>query len=97
MVSQKNIYIFFRGLKHLYIYGTGIVAKKYHKFFPECEAYVVSDGQMKETMMNGVKILYLSELQIQDDAGILVCVGEKNQDQIVPLLKEKGWKNYLCV
>lgn len=97
MVSQKNIYIFFRGLKHLYIYGTGIVAKKYHKFLPECEAYVVSDGQMKEIMMNGVKILYLSELQIQDDAGILVCVGEKNQDQIVPLLEEKVWKHYLCI
>lgn len=79
------------------MYGTGIVAKEYQYMLPLIEAYIVSDGQPKKDTMNGKKILYLSEVEAKDDAGIIVCVGERNQRQVVPLLEQYGWHNYLCI
>lgn len=84
-------------IEHLYVYGTGIVAERYQHMLSRVEAYIVSDGQPKKEYSNGKRVLYLSEVEVREDAAIIVCLSEENQKQVVPLLKERGWRNYLCV
>lgn len=82
---------------HIYIYGTGTMEKYYRALFPEIEAYVVSDGQVKKAEINGKKVIYLSEVKYGKDVGFIVCLNEKNREQVVSMLREKGFLNYICV
>lgn len=79
----------------IYIYGTGYKAKLYQDMIPEVEAYIVSDGQCKETNINGKAVIYLSELK-EKKSGIIVCLNEENQRQVIPILKKEGYC-YLCI
>jgi len=88
---------FSRRYRHLYIYGTGEMEKYYRALFPEVEAYVVSDGQVKKAVVNGKKVIYLSEVQYGKDVGFIVCLNEKNRKQAVSMLQEKGFLNYMCI
>jgi len=94
---QGAIDHFYRQHKCLYIYGTGYMAKKYGKLLPSVEAYVVSEGQPKESRVDGKDVIYLSELPYDEDTGIVVCLGKENQKEVLPLLDRAGYHNYLCV
>lgn len=83
--------------KKIYIYGTGWMAGKYKECFSNIEGYIVSDGQPKKDEIDGVKVNYLSEVNVSDDVGVVVCVDEKIQKQIIPLLLDKGIKDYICI
>lgn len=96
-ITERFTQFFCRKNEVIYVYGTGIVAQRYRHFIPKIEAYIVSDGQCKEDKLNGIDVMYLSEVKIQDNAGIIVCLSEENRKQVVPLLEEKGWHNYFCV
>ncbi len=96
-IPQSIIEAFCKNVEHIYIYGTGAVARRYREMIPDIEAYIVSDGQPKEDMIDEVRVIYLSQLTVQDNAGIIICMGKKNQRQVVSLLEEKGWHNYLCI
>lgn len=79
------------------IYGTGGMAEKKRDLLPDFEAYIVSDGQMKPDSLYGKPVMYLSEIAPSDDCGIIVCLNEKNQTQVIPLLEKRGIKHYFCV
>lgn len=96
-IPQSIIEAFCKNVEHIYIYGAGIVARRYREMIPDIEAYIVSDGQPKEDMIDGVQVIYLSQLTVQDNIGIIICMGKKNQQQAALLLEEKGWHNYLCI
>lgn len=83
--------------KKLLIYGVGEIAMKYKYLFPNIEAYVVTDGQKKPESVDGIPVKYLSDINISDDCGIILCLNEKNQKQVRPLLEEKGIKHYYCI
>ena len=84
-------------VEFVYIYGTGKTAKMYQELIPRFDGYIISDGQIKEECINHKTVFYLSEIVAKDNIGIIVCLGKNNQAQVIPLLKEKGWKHYLCV
>lgn len=75
------------------VYGAGEMARRYSGFIPNIEVYVVSDGKEKADELYGVPIKYLSEVRIPDHWGLAVCVDDKNQLQIMPILKKLGIKN----
>lgn len=81
--------------KKIYVYGTGYKAKQYHDMILNLQAYIVSDNQLKKKEMFGKKVLYLSEIK-EEDIGIVVCLNEKNQEQVIPLLDRKKVP-YLCI
>ncbi len=84
----------------LYIYGTGEMAHYYKGLISQyatVAAYIVSDGQVKKSEIDGLKVLYLSEVDRREKDGLVVCLDETNQMQVIPLLEEKGWKDYLCI
>ena len=61
------------------------------------KAFIISDGQEKRESPNGLKIFYLSEINPSEDTGIVVCLDERNQSQVIPLLEKRGLTHYLCI
>lgn len=81
----------------IFIYGIGYMAQNYKKMIPAINGYIVSDGQENPRKVDGIYVFYLSELCVEENIGIVVCVSEKYQEEIVLLLKAKGFKNYICI
>lgn len=79
------------------VYGTGEIAKKYETLLQDVEAYVISDGQIKLEKMNGRPVKYLSEIEVSDDYGVVLCINEDNQKQVIPLLEQRGIIHYFCI
>ena len=88
---------FCREYRDIYIYGAGYMARHYQKRIPMAKAFIISDGQEKRESPNGLKILYLSEINPSEDTGIVVCLDERNQSQVIPLLEKRGLTHYLCI
>lgn len=80
----------------IYVYGTGYKAQQYENLIPDIEAYIVSDGQPREKRADGKPVLYLSEILEKEDLGIVVCLNEKNQEQVIPALNRRQF-SYLCI
>lgn len=89
--------IFCGKFSRILVYGTGYYARKYKKYIPNIEMYVVSDGQKKEKFFEGIPVVYLSEVRRINECGIVLCLNKKNQNQVLPILREHGIKNYFCV
>lgn len=81
----------------VFVYGIGEMARKYRSLLQDAEAYLVSDGKEKPAKMNGKPVKYLSEIIVPDDYGIVLCLDEYNQKQVIPLLEQRGIKNYFCI
>ncbi|MCI8596974.1 MAG: hypothetical protein HFJ10_00790 [Lachnospiraceae bacterium] len=96
-ISQASLRDFISKCNHIYVYGTGIFARKYKALIPNPEAYVVSDGQAKLKELDGIPVRYLSELEITDDCGLVLCLNKKGQMQVIEQLKKRGIENYLCI
>lgn len=86
-----------RKYSDIYIYGTGYMARTYKNLLPGFLAYIVSDGQPKPDDIDGKKVIYFSELEVSSDMGIVVCLDEKNQEQVIPMLEQKGIYHSFCV
>ena len=71
-------------------------AKQYQHMLSGVEAYIVSDGRSKNRGIDGKKVLYLSELETEDGIGIVVCLDEGNQEQVIPMLEKRKF-HYLCI
>lgn len=80
----------------IYVYGTGVKARQYMNMIPKMEGFIVSDGQTKEDRVNDYKVYYLSEITADDSIGVILCLNEKNQNQVIPLLEHKELE-YLCI
>lgn len=96
-ILEGALYHFCKRHPRLLIYGTGYMAEKYKKLVPAFSAYVVSDGQPKIDEIDGVKVFYLSEIEVAEDMGILVCLDEEHQAQVIPMLESRGIYHYLCI
>ncbi len=83
--------------ERLMVYGAGEEARARKGLLPEIEAYIVSDGQEKPQDIDGVAVKHLSEAEVSDDCGIVLCLNKINQMQVIPLLEAKGIENYFCV
>ncbi|MDE6435779.1 MAG: rhamnan synthesis F family protein [Lachnospiraceae bacterium] len=79
------------------VYGIGDMAEKHKMFLPDVEAYVVSDGRDKPELFDGMPVRYLSEVRVSEDCGVVLCLDERNQEQVIPMLEEQGLKHHFCV
>lgn len=99
---QKNVSLialkdYCNHYKKMLIYGTGKMAEEYEKYIFNAEYYIVSQGQKKPEKQNGLPVKYLSEIQEINEYGIVLCLNEKNQKEVIPLLEEQGVRHYFCV
>ncbi|MCI8529285.1 MAG: hypothetical protein HFH82_09070 [Lachnospiraceae bacterium] len=88
---------FCRKFEQILIYGAGELAQQYGSLIPEAEAYLVSEGQKKPKELNGKPVKYLSQLPLSEKYGIVLCLNEKNQREVIPLLEKRGIRNYFCI
>lgn len=95
-IFQGALSAFCRKNQRLLIYGTGYIARMYRDILPDVEAFVVSDGRKNEHELDGLPVKYLSEVVEPDKYGIVLCLDEKNQAEVIPLLKKYGIENYIC-
>jgi len=96
-MSLGALCVFCRKYPRILVYGAGEMAKKYRSLMPVIEAYVVSDGRAKPKELGGIPVKYLSEICAPDNCGMVLCINEKNQKQVIPLLEERGIENYFCM
>lgn len=96
-ISLGALGVFCSKYTRLFIYGAGYYAKKYIKLIPNVEACIVSDDQKREESIEGIPILYLSEVPRLNECGIVLCLNKKNQEQVLPVLRKYGIRNYFCI
>lgn len=96
-ISEAALHNFCHKYDHIYVYGTGVYARRYKTLIAKPEAYVVSDGQKKLHELDNIPVKYLSEIQLSDECGFILCMNKKNQTQVIELLKKYGFNNYLCI
>lgn len=96
-LSRSYLSDFCERYSRILVYGTGILARKYRAVLPRPQAYIVSDGQVKLEELDGVPVRYLSEIEVDDDCGIVLCLNRKNQAQVAGQLKKMGIRNYIGV
>lgn len=80
--------------KKWYVYGTGEIAERCFAWVHDAEAFLVSDGAPCNPTFHGKPVKYLSELDPQEECGVVLCLNKQNQDNVVRLLKEKGFNNF---
>lgn len=97
MVFQGALQSFCRKHSRLLVYGTGYMARAYKDILPNVEGFIVSDGRNKEEELEGLPVRYLSEIVKWEDYGVVLCLDEKNQVQVIASLEKKGIKNYIGV
>lgn len=83
--------------KKIMIYGTGKAAEEHRKYISNAECFLVSDGQIKQEKFHGLPVKYLSEIPALDEYGIVLCLNEKNQKEVIPLLERQGVQDYFCI
>lgn len=72
------------------------MAKTYKNIIPHIEGFIVTDGQPNRRMLDNIPVYYLSEVQFNDEVGVIVCVDRKIQSTIETILYDKGI-NYICI
>lgn len=77
-----------------YVYGTGEIADRYFVWIQDTDGFIVSDGMARTPTFHGKPVMYLSELDPLEECGVVLCLNRENQDKVVRLLEEKGFKNY---
>lgn len=81
----------------VFVYGTGEMMQIRKRLFKGIEAYLVSPGHIKLDEIDGVPVKYISEISSPEDCGIVLCLNERNQQQVIPLLKKYGFNHYFCM
>ena len=94
---EEKIASFCRDNKKVYVYGIGYFTSKYKHLISGIEAYIVSDGKEKPEAWEGIPVRYLSELSGVEDIAIIVCLSETYLREVIPLLEEKGFNNYMHI
>lgn len=89
--------LFCEKYSRILIYGMGYYAKKYKDLLSNVEACIVSDDQNKVDYFEGIPVKYLSEIENLEECGIVLCLNEDNQKQVIPNLEECGIKNYFSI
>lgn len=96
-VGKGRLDEFCRRYSRILIYGAGYLGKRYRKLLTNVEAYIVSEGNLKSDDIEGVPVKYLSEIEKIENCGIVLCLNQKNQSQVIPVLEKYGVKNYISV
>ena len=100
LLSRKAVLEYCQKYEGVYIYGTGKIADKFSSFIPNILAYIVSDRQKKLKTFCAKDVFYLSDIEKiknNTEIGLIICLDKRHQAEVIPQIRKKGFKNYLCV
>jgi len=88
--------------KTVYVYGAGGEALRWAEMMRDLDlpfsGFVVSDGQQKKEELLGRKVFYLSDVRNkQDNPGFILALNERNTQEVIRILEQRGFTNYLIV
>lgn len=89
--------LFCENYSRILIYGAGYYARKYLNILSNVEACIISDGQKGNDYLEGVPVIYLSEVKNLSECGVVLCLNQINQKQVIPILKQYGVNDYFCI
>ncbi len=92
-MEREEIAKFCSLYSNIYIYGAGFFGKKSLLMMKSMDkrpkAILVSDGKRTRKDLDGIPILELSEVEADDNCGIILGVGYQYIDEVKQLLEEK--------
>ncbi len=97
---RNNLRVYCENYDKVYIYGTGLWGELCYRevedeHISNTVGFIVSDGHFKRDEFHGIPVLYLSQIDIDEDTGIIVALDDKYASEVIPMLEAKGLKNYL--
>ena len=85
--------------RNVYIFGAGDYGRTMYRLLGanglDIKGFVVSDYHRTQSMIEGKKVHELREIHRDEDVGFIIAVGYETQEEIVSILRENGFKNYI--
>lgn len=92
--NREQVINFCSAFQCIYVYGTGVVAKKIFQYLQEenivVKAFVVSDGRKTMDVFCGSGVMEVSSIDKSSSCGIMLGVGKEHQDEILLELEKVG-------
>lgn len=92
-MEREEIAKFCNLYTNIYVYGAGFFGRKSFLMLKSIDkmpkAFLVSDGKRTRRELYGIPILELSEVEVDDECGIILGVGYQYIDEVKKLLSEK--------
>ena len=92
---RKFVEDFMKKSARIYVYGMGKRAEKALPYIGDFFAYLVSDGHKGQD--GNKQVLAFSEANVSREDGIILCLDVLNLAEVIPLLENKGYTNYICL
>lgn len=88
---------FCKNYDEIYLYGAGVMAEKTADYLDKAaipfKGFIVSSLKDNKNFLKGHKVLEISDLDYSSRVGIIIALNEQNRREVIPSLKEKGYKN----
>lgn len=98
-MKRKKIEEFSCKYFDIYIYGTGFFGTRSLRMMEtigkKAKAFLVSDGERTAESLQGIPVLELSEVELNNKCGIILAVSSKYVDEIKKNLDEKKFDNFM--
>lgn len=92
---QKFVDDFKKKSDRIFVYGMGERTKRALSYLGDFFAYLVSDGHKGK---DGSKPVFaFSEADVTPKDGVILCLDILNLAEVIPLLENKGYTNYICL
>ena len=90
----KKFIPFIHKYKKIYIYGAGIRGERYYSYLEKMKrqptAFIVSDKGEEEKAIHDIPVYNISEVELDENCGIIIGVSEKYQQEILLNIKNKN-------
>ncbi|MGN6714458.1 rhamnan synthesis F family protein [Anaerocolumna jejuensis] len=94
LIYGNEIKLFCKSKLHIYMYGMGEYGRKCLSYLIrnqiELSGVVVSEGKKQADTWYGYAIYEINEIRIDHSVGIILAVGKRNKEEIMPNLLSKG-------
>ena len=85
--------------KRLFLYGAGNYGTKLFDFFEErgveIEGFLVSNNNLTNTFVRGIKVYSLDKIELQENDGIIIAVSKETLSDVEFELGKRGIKDYI--
>ncbi len=96
---KETYYSFFQKYENVYLYGAGEMGERTLHFLKllglQPKIFLVTSDAVGFSELGGVPIKELEQVELSEKVGIIITVGMKYKDEIIGLLKKRGFHNYI--
>lgn len=98
-INSSELQKFCNKYKKIYIYGAGMYGtqciKGLYSRIDSFMGFIVSDGRRNKNNLGDYKIYEWSEVELNEDVGIILALSKVYQNEIIPILESNFFKSYV--